>query len=260
MLTAYKPEVFDGLEDFFTVRDRLELVKHNLKELGAVIRSYGLQKQVGICLLHKHFNLSAEERLVEEFEGNNSYIKPTTEYSDAIPYMWKVEQNQVSGEWVWFPLEFVRNTEQVAAAVERSEAVVNNQEFLSAIAAKLSELGMTNMFGISILHRDAIKIAEGEILVENTDDEGRVLTFSSVPRPEVDPTTLTQTLWQFPTVKGVDVAGFCGHCTHSPTAEGFGVDVAGFCGHCTHSPTAEAFEVEVVGLCSHCTHCTHCTH
>ena len=233
MLTAYKPEVFNGLEDFFAVRDQLELVKHNLTELGAVIRSYGLQKQVGICLLHKHFDLSANERLVEEFEGNNSYIKPTTEYSDAIPYMWKVEQSQASGEWVWFPLEFVRNTEQVAAAVERSEAALNNQEFLNAIAAKLFELGIANIFGISILHRDAIKIAEGEILVENTDDEGRFLKFSSVPRPEVDPATLTQTLWQFPTVESFEVAGLCGHCTHSPKAE---IEVVGLCGHCTHSP------------------------
>lgn len=227
MLTAYKPEIFDSLEDFFAIRDRVELAKEDLIELGSVIRSYGLQEQVGICLLHKHFNLSAEERLVEEFEGNNSYIKPTTEYSDAIPYMWKVEPSQVSGELVWFPLEFVRNTKQVAAAVERSEAVVNNQDFLKAMAAKLSELGLSNMFGISILHRDAIKIAEGEILVENTDDEGRFLKFSSVPKPEVDPATLTQTLWQFPTNQGFEVVGLCGHCTHAPI-------VAGLCGHCTH--------------------------
>ncbi|TAF50707.1 MAG: glycerol-3-phosphate ABC transporter substrate-binding protein [Oscillatoriales cyanobacterium] len=198
MLTSYKPDVFDTLEHFFTARDLLEQAQDNMTELGAIIRSHGLQKQVGICLLHKHFDLSDNERLVEEFDGNNAYVKPTAEYGDAIPYMWKVEQNQASGEWVWFPLEFVRVTE----------------------AVKLSELGMTGMFGISILHRDAIKVAEGEILVESTDDEARVLTLSSVPRQNVDRTTLTQTLWQFPNAEGFEVGAMCSHCTH--------------CTHCTH--------------------------
>ncbi|WP_293338838.1 glycerol-3-phosphate ABC transporter substrate-binding protein [Microcoleus sp. CAWBG58] len=220
MLTSYKPDVFDSLDHFFTARDLLEQAQDNMTELGAIIRSHGLQKQVGICLLHKHFDLSDNERLVEEFDGNNAYVKPTADYGDAIPYMWKVEQNQASGELVWFPLEFVRVTEAVSAAVERSAAVVNNSEFLHEIAGKLSELGMTGMFGISILHRDAIKVAEGEILVESTDDEARVLTLSSVPRQNVDRTTLTQTLWQFPNAEGFEVGAMCSHCTH--------------CTHCTH--------------------------
>lgn len=223
MLTSYKPDVFDCLEHFFSAKDLLEQAKDNMTQLGAIVRRHGLQKQVGICLLHKHFDLSDNERLVEVFEGNNAYLQPTAEYSDAIPYMWKVERNETSGESVWFPLEFVRVTEAVSAAVERSEAVVNNSEFLNEIADKLSELGMTNMFGISILHRDAIQVAEGEILVESTDDEARILTLSSVPRQDVDSVTLTQTLWQFPHAEGFEVGAMCTHC-------------------------------------SHCTHCTHCTH
>ncbi|MEG4111251.1 MULTISPECIES: glycerol-3-phosphate ABC transporter substrate-binding protein [unclassified Microcoleus] len=220
MLTSYKPDVFDSLEHFFTARDLLEQAQDNMTELGAIIRSYGLQKQVGICLLHKHFDLADNERLVEEFDGHNAYVKPTAEYGDAIPYMWKVEKDRASGNWVWFPLEFVRVSEAVSAAIKRSEAVVNNSEFLNEIAGKLSDLGMTDMFGISILHRDAIKVAEGEILVESTDDEARVLTLSSVPRQDVDRATLTQTLWQFPNDEGVEVGAMCSHCTH--------------CTHCTH--------------------------
>ncbi len=220
MLTAYTPEVFNGLEEFFSIKEKLEEVKENLTELGQVIRRYDLQKKVGICLLHKHFDLSPNERLVEEFQGNNSYIKPTTDYEEAIPYMWKVERDSTSGQWVWFPLEFVRGAEAAQTTAERSEAVLNNHEFMSEIAAKLSELGLTSIFGIGILHRDAIQVAEGEILVESTDDEARVLTFASLPRPAVDPTTLTQTLWQFPTAQGYEVGSMCQHCTH--------------CTHCTH--------------------------
>jgi hypothetical protein len=137
MLTSYKPDVFDSLEHFFTARDLLGQAPNNMAELGAIVRRHGLQKQVGICLLHKHFDLADNERLVEEFEGNNACVRPTAEYSDAIPYMWKVEQDRVSGEWVWFPLEFVRVTDAVAATVERSEAVVNNAEFLKEIAIRI---------------------------------------------------------------------------------------------------------------------------
>lgn len=221
MLTAYKSDVFDGLQDFFVARDELVESQAMLSELGDVIRRHQLEKYVGMCLLHKHFHLATEERLVEEFVGNNAYIKPTTDYTDALPYMWMVKPSETPGEWVWYPLEFVRNDGSISEAIARMEAVTGNQDFLNEIAAKLSELGLSNMFGISILHRDAIKIAEGEILVESTDDQQRVLTFASVPRPSVDPATLTQTLWKFPAAGGVESLAECSHCTH--------------CTHCTHA-------------------------
>ena len=219
MLTAYKPEVFDQLDTFETARDRLETTKDNLPTLGDVIRQHGLNQQVGISLLHKHFNLNNDERLVEEFADNHAYIRPTTDSADSLPYMWKLEQ-ALSGEWSWVPLEFVRREDADATFSDRVAAVTQNQAFLNDLAAKLSELGMANLFGFSILHRDTIHVAEGNILVESTDDDARVLTFSALPRSEVKPETLTQTLWKFPETSGIEAVSECSHCTH--------------CTHCTH--------------------------
>lgn len=219
MLTAYKSDVFDALDVFEAARDQLGQSQDVLPELGEVIRQHGLNQHVGISLLHKHFDLAETERLVEEFADNHAYIKPTTDCTDLLPYMWKVEQDQTQ-QWHWVPLEFVRRTDAVTAAVERAAAVADNPAFLQDLAAKLAELGMTERFGFSILHRDAIQVAPGEILVESTDDDARVLTFSALPRTDVDPTTLTQTLWQFPGESGMVVGAECSHCTH--------------CTHCSH--------------------------
>lgn len=219
MLTTYKPEVFANLETFEAAREQLENRKELLPELGDVIRRHGLNQQIGISLLHKHFDLAPEERLVEEFEDNHAYIRPTAECADSLPYMWKLEQDEQSGEATWIPLEFVRRTD-AAEVSERAATVAQNPTFLRELAEKLADLGVTNLFGFSVLHRDTIHVAEGNILVESTDDDARVLMFSALPRTAVDPKTLTQTLWKFSAEGGVEGVTECSHCTH--------------CTHCTH--------------------------
>ncbi len=219
MLTTYKPEAFANLETFEAAREQLEDRKELLPELGAVIRRHGLNQQIGISLLHKHFDLMPEELLVEEFEGNHAYIRPTAECADSLPYMWKLEQDKHSGESTWTPLEFVRRTD-AAEVAERAATVAQNPTFLKELAEKLADLGVTNLFGFSVLHRETIHVAEGNILVESTDDDARVLMFSALPRTEVDPKTLTQTLWKFSAEGGVEGVTECSHCTH--------------CTHCTH--------------------------
>ncbi|PZV18575.1 MAG: glycerol-3-phosphate ABC transporter substrate-binding protein [Leptolyngbya sp.] len=220
MLTTYKPEVFENLDTFESAREQLEDKKDLLPELGDVIRRHGLNQQIGISLLHKHFDLTHEERLVEEFADNHAYIKPSTDCNDSLPYMWKLEQDEQSGERLWVPLEFVDSMATAATTVEQATVVANNPLFLKELAEKLSDLNVADLFGFSVLHRDEIHVAAGNILVESTDEDARVLTFSALPREKVDPTTLTQTLWKFPTNGGVECVSDCDHCTH--------------CTHCTH--------------------------
>jgi hypothetical protein len=226
MKKNYDPKVFNRLNEFSVARERLEESKGNLLELGDIICSHKLHQKVGISLLHKHFDLNSHERLVEEFVDNKFYIKPCAEgnLSEITPYLWKAEPNQDLGECNYFPLEFAHVNDDTLKIKEVVESVTGNHKFLAEMATKLSELGLADTFGIAVLHRDSIKLAEGEIVVETTDESARILTCSSAVQASIDSDKLTQTLWQFTPDESLKGAAACighnkcshcvGHCLH----------------------------------------------
>lgn len=221
MRTTYNPNIFNQLNEFSIAREKLEKCQDHLLELGDVICAYNLHQDVGVSLLHKHFDLEPQERLVEDFVDNQFLIQPRIEAdcSDVTAYLWKVEAAQQSGTWNWnyFPLEFARVNHETHNIKEAAESVTSNHEFLAEMATKLSELGLADIFGIAIIHRGLIKLAEGEIIVETTDDASRTLTCSATVQASIDPDKLTQTLWTFEPNKPVKGATACyihNNCRH----------------------------------------------
>jgi len=209
MLTQYDPKVFDALDDLDDAsRRRLKEEETKLPHLGNVILRHNLDQQVGVYLLHRHFELSHDERLVERFIGNRSFAVPLNvdEAVRAVPYTWKAVKNFDSEGWNFYPLEFVECPESIFF-----EKVTQNEAFFADMANELSEMGVTDVFGVSILHRSAIKLAEGEILLETSNKQERRLNFSAVSKNKIES---TQTLWAFkPSEDGACGQHECGnHC------------------------------------------------
>jgi hypothetical protein len=168
-----------------------------------------------LTLLHKHFDLSAHERLVERIEGDDIYIDPVNETDDAatIPYLWKLGFDKLMKIPSWFPLEFQHRLSAGHDAVKAIESLTANHEFLEEIAVKFQDCGVEDIFGLSILHRD-IPLKEGEILVETTDCENRSLMITALSQDEIQHEDLTETLWYFTADERVGVAGDCiMHCS-----------------------------------------------
>lgn len=220
---TYKPEIFQELNDFPVARQLLKQNQEKLTEVGYIFCRYLLHGQGGISLLHQHFPLDSNERLVKELDGNRFYLRPQVEedWDGVTPYSWKVEFDLKSGEWRYYPLEFLRHPSIGAEVKKQAEAIFSHPEFPAELAAKLSELGLTDTFGLTIPHRDAIKLEEGEILVETTDVQTRTLTCFPTLASSIAPEELTQTLWKFTPSQGVDVVEQCvmhcnahchGHC------------------------------------------------
>ena len=219
MRATYNPNIFNQLNEFSIAREQLEKRQDHLLELGDVICAYNLHQDVGVSLLHKHFNLDPQERLVEDFVDNQFLIQPQIEADcpDVAAYLWKVEATQKSGTWNYFPLEFSRVNHDTRQIKDAAESVTSNHKFLAEMATKLSELGLADIFGIAIIHRDLIKLAEGEIIVETTDDAARTLTCSATVQASIDLDKLTQTLWTFEPnepVKGATACYIHNNCRH----------------------------------------------
>ena len=65
-----------------------------LKEVGDVLRKYGKEERFGVCLLHKHFDLSEGEMLVEETDEESRVstlsVRPASEdIGSSIETAWR---------------------------------------------------------------------------------------------------------------------------------------------------------------------------
>jgi hypothetical protein len=222
-MLAYHPEVFQSLYDFPDARRQLFVHQAKIQELGSVVRQNHMEEVVGVSLLHKHFALSPNERLVEGYLGDKRCCRPkdVANCLGVLPYMWKVTPNY-GAEWRYHPLEFFPSTDERLNFSDLTNRVLSNDVFLTEMASKLMELELTDMFGISILHRTSIPLSQNEILVETTNEASRTLLFSAMVRDNIPPqTVLTKTLWRFDCDVHREQA--CGHCVHCSS----------HCAHCT---------------------------
>ena len=88
MSTAYSSEVFDSLSDHLTAAEKVEEHNDALMRVGSILCKHNLYDQLAIVLLHKHFDIKDEERLVETFSDDKAHIRLTTVRDETLvmPY------------------------------------------------------------------------------------------------------------------------------------------------------------------------------
>jgi hypothetical protein len=193
----YDVGVFQALNDFPIARDRLAADPESVLTLGDVICHYGLHDVVGVTLLHKHFEIADDELVVREFVDNVSYMTACdVDRLPALrPYLWKAEVDDDGA--AWFPLEFCAYPDDVRGIAEDElDLLAGSTAFLAEFAARLAALDLTEIFGLAHLRsRDGLVLADGETLLETTDEENRILTLRPAQPVEVEGLDTTQTLW-----------------------------------------------------------------
>ena len=216
MITStYDPAVFDQLTAS-GLRDANAKAHPALKKLGRILCDYDVHDDIAIAYLHRHFALKPDELLLESLAPTGSITAPAalTE-SGIVPYLWKVERGD-QGQKAWYPLEFVRVDGHTADAVRQAERLERQTDFLAAMADAIISLGVSNLFGITTLHRSVMLNDPDAIAHETTDRINRKLTLVSLPRADHDPTTGFETVWSFVPSGGSEVEGDCkGHCRNT---------------------------------------------
>lgn len=136
-IASYDASVFASLNHYRVARTFVPWVDTVVARLGACIRAHRLEDAVGVCLLHKHFDLDREERLVETAVGTESRIKPMTpEGHELCAYMWRLVRS-AEGVVSVFPLEFVGTNPKMASAVQD---LLGNVAFLAEFSSLVLEL------------------------------------------------------------------------------------------------------------------------
>ena len=106
MEVEYDPKIYTDLYDFTLAKQYLESNQDQISILGDIICQYEMHERVGISLLHKHFPLQPHERLIKEFTGHGFSLtaKTAKDIHNLIPDLWKVQENKVTGKWLYYPL------------------------------------------------------------------------------------------------------------------------------------------------------------
>lgn len=192
----YNHAVFSSLNSFEKARELLPVYKPKLSEIGVLLCQHGLEKQLAVCLLHKHFELDPNERLVKDFVEDGAVVLPTMLSSELklIPYVWKFDfASDVQG-FNYRPLEFLRLDEKTERFQRASRIFEHWPAFLTEASEYLQAHGLESIFGFSLLHVDAI--GEDEVWLEETNSRNRTIKLSAGPR-EHGIVGITETNWTF---------------------------------------------------------------
>jgi hypothetical protein len=197
-LNQYQPRVYSNLPDFHIAENLSEDKKKLLPILGDVICKFNLEDNIGICLLHKHFNLKENEMLVRTFENNSFDIEPKSNYSaKVLPYMWAFSQSGLDKETALYPVEFIEKRSESTDFGLAVKEVQENEQFVEALKTALIQNELTNIFGISLIPHKLFDIKSDETLIENDVEGQKKLHISVVPSKTLLGQKTAQTLWKF---------------------------------------------------------------
>ena len=209
IINSYSADVFSRLSGFRDAEKLAEEKNEAIDKLGEVIVRHGMEDIVGICLLHKHFDLSNEEKLIRHVLKNKILISPKV-HIEAIPYMWTFVEGEI------FPVEFLEESSITSSFKLKVESLYQGSEFLLNFNKKLVELGVDNLFGLSLIPHSLFSFEENEELIETEDFTSRELLISVIKKDELKKIESTKTLWAFSKKKeGLDCTVHCVvHCMH----------------------------------------------
>lgn len=182
-----------------------------IDELMQIIVKHDVVTIFGVSLLHRHFDMTPEEILVERFEGLSAITAPkkAAEVRGRLsPHTWKLRCD----EFGVVRMQALEHIESDAETPDFSEVVENLPRFSAFIVefyGKVAELNLLDTIGLNIIHRDRVRTEAKMLLKERTNDERM-----SVMRPVGDnerPGTIP-TSWTFDTDKASPVADCC--CNH----------------------------------------------
>lgn len=163
-----------------------------MEKVKLIFDKHNVTKLAGATLLHRHFDAGPEERLIERIEGGRSITTPSVpSEKNIIPHTWQL--SLINGKVVALPMEFIETNS--STFTEEDYAALLNGEFLTEYYNALANMGLENVLGLTLHHRDALKGSEHAHLDEKSSIARResVLT-SSVESWE--PGTIP-TAWDF---------------------------------------------------------------
>jgi hypothetical protein len=207
----YSVSIFNNIPDYWDIKDQSDFVERLVPQLGAIIFKNGLHKVFRISLLHSHFKLNTNEKLVRTY--TTQFYSIAVGGSETVPYMWHLAVK--NDQFEWWPLEYCDATPSVRQRFRSHKVHAQRRlPFFDQLSLGIVALGLANKVALTALfQRDEFDLANGQTLFKETHDRRRVIT----PRianeqPSADDGSI-RTLWSFtPRQSVMDAASCATHC------------------------------------------------
>jgi len=187
--TDFSVESWNSLIHIHDTGKNTQMIKAKVYTLGSIILKHDMESDVGVWLVHKHFDLLPNEKIVSTVAPSKAThelvfdVTPRTVIANAaqeshphaedapiissncplIPHLFKL-----SNSGVWSPMQFLVDAETTEIS-SRAMKLMGAQEFLQEYAAALLAMGVQNELGLSLKIDDAIGSDTTMATLETTD-------------------------------------------------------------------------------------------
>jgi len=213
----YNPAIYNSLMDVEDANTAMNKNKDDhLVRMRALMAEHNVAKVAAVQLLHRHFDLTSDERLAERVSYDPAQVisEAVDKSAELIPHMWKVSKETVDGKSiiVWRPCEWIRvdvvdekdkskiaklQRTRLAAVQAQFDKLSKESNFLQQYAELLIEENLTEFCGLSLVTPDSLPFHKDYLPVESIDFKGRVLVVERKPRKEIDMKDVIETSWEF---------------------------------------------------------------
>lgn len=224
LVASYSPEVFSGLlgprEQHLRQKETMDLSR-----LRDVFHEYHMEHTCGLALLHRHYDVSIDEIVVETINSKRSDSAPvkTESCPRVVPHLWRYHNG------MWYPTEFLSiegDHDKLSTAIELSNSVTSKADFLRDAGKVLEELGLHDLFGLQTTHRDLfLRSDPTDTVLELTDVPTRVSSITAIPQDQPQPEYFIDTFFGF----ACRDPKTCGHALHGRNACGWTACAYGCC-------------------------------
>ena len=194
----YQPAFYDTLPDYADA-EKVVPPDEFLEAAGAVFKKWGLSDFIAVSLLHKHFEVAADEYLIRRFFADKQCIigksQKVPEEGSTVEYMWRYMV--IDGEVCLCPVEFISSTDDLKNMGYHALMVRLASGFHEDYHQVLSAFELQDVFGITLLPGILFDLSGKRSLVENSDETEFVLR---PEQPGDDRSEGTQTIWAYPSI------------------------------------------------------------
>jgi hypothetical protein len=131
-----------------------------LEEVGTILQQFSMEEMFGLYLVHGHFYLNQQERMVETFDEDRRALvtKPIVlpHGLRAAPSRWALKNSGL------VPLEF--STDRGASTA--FEALSSEPKFFTALTAAIRDYDLTDTIGVASIRRDCLVANQEEVFLE----------------------------------------------------------------------------------------------
>lgn len=195
----YSPTVYSNLHELDSIEGLLPNMQSAITAINAVIASHGVANLLGASLLHKHFELYEDERLLRTRRDDSIAIRPVSRDVElsCVPFIWAFGKTKIQESYGLYPVEYFEEHESLKQFLPAIELVTKNGDFLLRIFRILSSTGLTTHLGLGLNVGALFSYPEKHQLMETEHPlrGARSLELRVRPEGSFPNAKIIQTLW-----------------------------------------------------------------